>query len=219
MINRVKKSNLLEKIIVATTIDPSDDPIEKLCNDNNIFCTRGSISDVAERYIEAALIHDIDLIVRLTADCPFIDPHVIDQCINEFTNSQSLYVANTVPPNSRTYPDGSDVEIFYVKTLNALSFHSSLTASDREHVTHGFWKNKITSNLFSPTQVVSKRDMSAYRYTVDYPVDYDLAVQLATMINDLRIDGTTFEICDILDANPELVKLNAGHTFGEGWSK
>ncbi len=220
MINRVKRAKLVEKIVVATTMSKEDDIIVNLCKQNRIEFYRGTIKDVAYRYVATATEHSIDTIVRLTADCPFIDPDIIDRCIKTYLDSTVMYVANTAPPESRTFPDGSDVEIFSTEALSSLLMHKSIDKSDREHVTHGFWKNEITKHMFQIVQVnMIDKDMSKYRYTVDHHDDYVVALRLSKLIHEHNIKGTTDEICNLLETHPELMLLNAGHEFGEGWKK
>ena len=109
MYHRVNKSKLSYKIIIATTTKKTDDPIINLCKKNKIVYYRGSENDVLDRYYEAAKAFKPKTIIRLTADCPLSDPALIDKTIELFNNKKVDYASNTVPPNLKKYPDGSDV--------------------------------------------------------------------------------------------------------------
>ena len=109
MIDRVKKSKRVEKIIVATTTDERDKVIVEFCVKNNILFYCGSENDVLDRYYNASKINNIKTIVRLTSDCPLIDPVLIDKTIDLYFDKSVNYAANAVPPDEKKYPDGSDV--------------------------------------------------------------------------------------------------------------
>lgn len=117
MLDRVSKSNLLKKTIIATTSLSRDDVVEKFCAENRVECFRGSENDVLDRYYQCAKKYSINTIVRLTSDCPLSDPEIIDKAVNLFFAKQVDYAVNTVPPETSTYPDGSDVEVFSFKAL------------------------------------------------------------------------------------------------------
>ena len=216
-INRIKQAKRVNKIILATTDEAQDDPIEELCQLNDILVFRGSENDVLERYYECAKIHKLSTIVRLTADCPLVDPKIIDIAINEFLKNKVDYCSNTVPPESSQWPDGSDVEVFSFCALEK-AFSEAKTKEDREHVTFYFWKNN--SKKFKTLQVSNYKDWSNYRYTIDYPEDYE-AVKLIVkeFFNDNKIDFTTEDIIGLLEKRPDIVNLNNQFSFGEGWTQ
>ena len=132
-IERLKRVKLADQIVVATTIKDTDQPIVDLCDRLFIPYYRGSEDDVLARYHGAAIAHQADIVVRVTSDCPIIDPHVIDQAIQFYTDAYPKYdyVSNC---STRTYPRGMDTEVFSFSTLDK-AFHQATAQPDREHVT------------------------------------------------------------------------------------
>ena len=130
MIRRLQKSKTKGKIIVATTHNKIDDHISNVCNILNIPCFRGSETDVIDRYYQAAKKFNAKNIIRLTADCPLVDPKVLDKVVNAYFSNKADYATNTMPP---TYPDGIDVEIFNLKSLRAAWKISRKIKNLREH--------------------------------------------------------------------------------------
>lgn len=214
-IDRVSKSNLIDKIIVATTVLDKDDMVVKFCNDNNIEYFRGSEDDVLDRYYQCAKEYGVDIIVRLTADCPLLDPKMIDKAIELFKSEKADYAANTAPPETSKYPGGSDVEVFSIEALERAHTECK-DMHDREHVTFYFWKY---DNRFRVVQLGSDRDYSKYRFTVDYPEDLEVVAYIASEINKRRIFGHFEEIIDIIDAAPEVKKKNLHYSFDIGWKR
>jgi len=214
-IDRVKKAKNIDTIIVATSTARGDDAIEDFCNGEEIKCFRGSEDDVLSRYYQCAQENNLETIVRLTADCPLIDPAVIDQVVDLYLKSNVDYAANTVPPETSHWPDGSDVEVFSSDALKR-AYVESITIQDREHVTFFFWKNK--DNGFKTVQLSNSFDWSKYRFTVDYPEDYEVIRLISNEIHARGLFGHIDEIISILDENTEIAKMNE-HYFGVGWDK
>lgn len=209
MIERVRKSKKLDKVIVATSILEKDNVIEDFCKENNIDYFRGSESDVLQRYYECAKSYSLDVVVRLTADCPLIDFFMIDKCLENFNEDPELsYYANTCPANLSTYPNGSDIEIF---SFNALEKANALENSTegREHVTHYMCREK---EIFKTGMLKNSQDWSRYRYTVDNHEDFEVVSFLFDEINKKKIDGTTQEIVKILDEHSDIRALNKIYT-------
>ena len=115
LIERLKRSKSIKKIIVATSKNILDQEIKKTCKKLGIFCFQGSEQDVIDRYYKAAKLFKAQNIIRVTADCPIIDPKVVDQVVELFFNKKVDYATNTMPA---TYPDGLDVEVFNFESLN-----------------------------------------------------------------------------------------------------
>jgi spore coat polysaccharide biosynthesis protein SpsF len=205
MIERVRKSKKLDKVIVATSILEKDNIIEDFCKENNIDYFRGSESDVLQRYYECAKSYSLDIVVRLTADCPLIDFFMIDKCLENFNeNSELSYYANTCPTNLSTYPNGSDIEVF---SFNALEKANALENSleGREHVTHYMCREK---EIFKTGMLKNSQDWSGYRYTVDNHEDFEVVSFIFDELNKRKIDGTTREIIEILNEHPNIRVLN-----------
>lgn len=212
MVERVKKSKLVDHIVVATTINKEDDEIFNLCLETNINCYRGSENDVLDRYYKAALKYTGGLIVRLTSDCPLIDPALIDNTIKIFQENKVHYASNTVPPDKKKYPDGSDVEVFSFISLEK-AWKEAKNPKDREHVTFYFWKNR---DLFKTKLLDNSEDWGKYRITIDYPEDIKLVREIVKKLNNKNLFGSTKEIIEIID-DEELFKINSKHTWGANW--
>lgn len=166
IIKRVSKSRKIEQIILATTEDSSDDLIEDLAEKKNISCFRGDVQNVLSRYYFAAKYYSLDVIVRVTGDCPCIDSAVIDTVIDRFLENQDDYCSNTL---IRSYPHGLDVEVFSFEALsNAYRFATE--EFEKEHVTPYIYKTK--KDFFKISQVVAKEDYSNIRVTMDTYEDY-----------------------------------------------
>lgn len=165
IIDRLKKARTVDEIVVATSLDESDDPLfELLCN-KKIECFRGDLDDVLSRFIGVLTNSDAEVVIRITADCPLVMPKLIDQMVQDFISSEFDYLSNTITP---TFPDGLDVEIFTKQALLKLS-SMSLSSQEREHVTLGI-RNR--PEQFSTKNFRSTTDLSGLRWTVDYEEDF-----------------------------------------------
>jgi len=166
MLRRVARARKLSHLLVATSVDNSDDVLARVVAEHGFECYRGDLSDVLGRYHAAAKLSAADIIVRLTGDCPLIDADLIDRCISTLLDGNLDYVSNADPP---TFPDGLDVEAF---TKDALSKAHECTQlpSDREHVTPYIRRTKA---LFRQANLRSSIDLSALRWTVDHADDLE----------------------------------------------
>ena len=213
MTDRVLDSKLVDKIVIATTLQSKDDPIVSFCENFNISYYRGSEDDVLDRYYKVAKYYGAKTIIRCTADCPLIDAEFIDKTIELYLNSNVDYASNTCPPDLKKYPDGSDVEVFSFTALER-AWKETTDLKDREHVTFYFWKR---NKNFTTAMLDNKYDWGKYRITVDYKEDIDLVRQIVRKLKDQKKFGTTKEIIEILESNPELVKINEMHSWGTNW--
>lgn len=216
MIERVKRARKIDKIVIATTTSLFDNEIEIFCKDGNVECYRGSEEDVLDRYYNCAKLFGARVIVRLTSDCPLIDPAIIDEVVNCYLKNSFKYdfVANTVPPPS-TYPDGMDVEVFSFNLLEK-AWKNAKKPSEREHVTFYFWKNP---GLFKIYRHDLKIDLSKYRLTVDYEEDYLLIEKIIEHFHDEKLLFTMEHIVAFLEDNPDIVKINQRIERNVGWQK
>src|SRR3989338_9805451 len=212
MLERVSAVKKMNKPILITSVDSTDEPITALCRESNVLCYRGSLDDVLDRYYQAALEFKIDIIVRLTGDCPLIDPQMIDKMIDIYIEGKHDYIANTVPPKG-TVPEGMDIEVFSFRGLKQAWLEAN-KPSEREHVTFYFWKNP---ELFSVFRYDLNKDLSQYRLTVDYPEDFAV---VSSVINHLYPKNPLFTMEDIIDflrKNPNIHKLNMNIKPNQGW--
>lgn len=199
MIERVRKSKLLNDIVVATTVNRNDDIIEYWCKEFGVNCFRGSEDDVLDRVVEAHKSNKTDIIVELTGDCPLIDPQMIDETIQCFQNKNVPYVSNNF---KRTFPDGTDVQVFSLELLKEVS---KLTSDrlDREHVSKFIYtsgKYEIFTIEADPSSELFWPDLGI---TLDTIEDY----QLIKCIFE-HFQNKTFSIAEILTflrKNPHLI--------------
>lgn len=212
MLERARRATAIDKIILVTSTHPSDDALEELCEKNNILCYRGSMDDVLDRYYQAARKFKADTIVRLTGDCPLIDPIMIDELVSVYKKGSYDYVANTIPPKW-TVPEGMDVEVFSFKNLKK-AWREAKKPSEREHVTFYFWKNP---EMFSVFRYNLDEDLSQYRLTVDYPEDLEV---IKAIVKNFYPDNPCFGTKDIaafLKANPDIRRFNKDIKPNQGW--
>ena len=176
MVHRLRKSNRLSKIVVAMTLSPSDDELALACNNLGVESFRGSEFDVLERFCEVSNhFSDFDTIVRLTADCPFIDPAVVDLVVAEYFSAGVSYCSNRLPPPfPRTYPVGLDVEVFSRPGLLEANKEAK-ALFEREHVTPHFYSQERLADI---KILDMEPDMSSVRLTIDTPIDLGICRQV-----------------------------------------
>ncbi|MFC1595729.1 cytidylyltransferase domain-containing protein [Candidatus Margulisiibacteriota bacterium] len=197
LISRVKKSKKADIIIVATSDKATDDVIEELVNKTGVYCYRGSEDDVLNRYYESARKYEVDVVVRITGDCPLMDPRLIDEMLDYYHKCQPIeYVSNTL---NRSFPRGFDVEIFSFKSLKDAA-NKAKELYQREHVTPYIYEHNARKNY------ENNIDQSQYRVTVDTQEDFDLVSAIFQNYNSIDIDYA--EIIDYLRGNPGAVKIN-----------
>lgn len=203
-LERLKQSTYIQQVILATTTQAQDDSVVNLCKQLKIDVYRGSEEDVLSRYYEAAMEFKANVIVRLTSDCPLIDPIIVDDVITTYLRQADSvdYVSNTLV---RTYPRGLDVEVFSLQALKKANMEAILQR-DREHVTSYLYSNL---DLFRIDQVKGEQDYSNYRWTVDTLEDFEL-IQL--ILNELYEENELFYMHDVvhlLTEHPEWNNINA----------
>jgi spore coat polysaccharide biosynthesis protein SpsF len=188
-------------IVIATTTNKEDDFVCEYAIQNNIKYYRGSENNVLERFYKAAIEFNFDTIIRVTSDCPLIDPHLIRNSTEKYLklNNPNLYMSNCI---ERTFARGFDFEIFSFSLLED-AYKNAKDESDLEHVTPYIWKNKSgKTEFYHVKQPVSNN----FRITVDTPEDFELIKQLIEKYNAETLPYT--EIEKLLNAHPELVELN-----------
>ena len=205
VVERARLAKLVNQVVIATTTDPSDDAIEQLCAERGYPCYRGSLADVLDRYYQAARTFQADIIVRITSDCPLIDPGLIDDLVRQFTSSQYDFAANRLPlPWGRTYPIGLDLEMCTFQGLEA-AWKEAQDKHQREHVMPYFYENP---QRFRILHVKHTQDFGAMRWTVDTAEDLELLNQIAAYFPD-RMDFSWLEVLDLFQRHPELAEINA----------
>jgi spore coat polysaccharide biosynthesis protein SpsF (cytidylyltransferase family) len=175
VIERVARATLIDGVVVATTDGALDDDVASLAVESGAYVTRGPEDDVLTRYLLAAREHGANVIVRITADCPLVDPAIVDLVIRARSDARADYASNVAPA---TYPDGYDVEALTAECLLRVDREATL-AYEREHVTV-----RVREHLddYRTAQVRSDRDLSWMRLTVDFPEDLDRIARLLAML-------------------------------------
>ncbi|RHX91170.1 spore coat biosynthesis protein F [Leptospira yasudae] len=204
LIDRLKAVSSINEIVLATTVNSSDDPLVKFAESEGIFVYRGSEDDVLSRVIGAAQSRRADIIVEITGDCPVIDPDIIEQCIQLFKYNSALYVGNA---HIRSYPDGMDVQIFALKDL-VRSGSMTQNQLDREHVSLHMRNNpEIFPHLHliaPPSQYWPELGL-----TLDEKEDFELLKNIIEHFD--RENNPYFSCLDIIryiKTNPSLEEIN-----------
>jgi len=215
-LQRLRLSHTLDDVVLATSLDPSDDIVESTARDAGFNVFRGSLHDVLDRYRACAVHFSADVIVRLTGDCPLTDPFIVDEVVNYFQSSGCDYVCNTLDDSALSVPDGFDVEVFSISALRQAAISATIP-SDREHVTSWFTKNPKT---IKTSHYAHKVKYPYYRITVDEYADYQV---VSSIIRSRSKDSNHFfgiqHIVEVLESHPEISSLNAGATRNSGYYK
>lgn len=207
---RASHASLIDDLFIATSTASVDDAIETFCEEHSINCYRGDEEDVLARFYETASEADADIVVRLTGDCPFLSPPVVDRVIQKYRNSSADYVTNTI---KYTQPDGLDVEVFDFQALET-AHELATKPAEREHVTP-YIRNSPT---FKQENVENVIDLSKYgfisegkilRWTVDYPADLEF---IRLVYDHLTTNGhwlfDQHSILELLEREPSLREVN-----------
>jgi spore coat polysaccharide biosynthesis protein SpsF len=213
MLERVKAAETVEKIVVATSDWKEDDAIVEECHSEGVEVYRGDMDDVLGRYYGAAKSFGATVIARMTADCPLIDPAVIDRIIGLFLEGGYDFVANTAPPDGHTYPKGMDIEVFSFELLET-TWKETNKPSDREHVTFYMWQNPDRFRLFRDEL---DRDLTAYRLVLDYPEDMELTRNVLENVYAANKNYNMWDLIAYLDEHPEIKNLNTNIVKNQGW--
>ena len=220
---RTSRATTITETIFATTTDPSDNPVAEYCGFSRIPFTRGSLYDVLDRYYQTAKQAKADIVVRVTADCPVIDPGLIDEVVRILLETGDLrfdFVANRLPPPyRRTYPIGLDSEACTFKNLEK-AWKEAKEPQHREHVMPYFYEGVklITDNRslhtgtsqrgFNIALLHHTTDFGDYRWTVDTPEDLEFMRQVYNRFNG-RDDFTWKEVLELVHNEPQLMRINA----------
>ncbi len=202
-VERVLKSKRVDEVVVATTTNPDDDEIEQLIKgygNSKVKVSRGSEDDVLDRYYQAAKQSGADIIVRVTSDCPLIDPQIIDKAIARLVDGGYDYVSNVM--GMRTFPRGLDTEVFTYKALENMAKNCSLPR-EREHVTTHIRENPDDYKVFT---IRNDQDLSGLRWTVDEPDDFKLMEEI---FSSLKPGFKTEDVLKLLEKRPSLKDINA----------
>jgi spore coat polysaccharide biosynthesis protein SpsF len=202
---RVRRAQSLGQVIVATTVDPEDDPIAEFCRRQGVPFYRGDPLDVLDRYYQAAQLFKAEVVVRLTGDCPLIDPREIDRTVRAFFAAGVDFAANRLPPPwKRTTPIGMDTEVVTFDAL-ARAWREAEARYAREHVMPYLYEQE---GRFNVLLVDHTPDLGKYRLTVDTPEDLALIREIFDHFGGTD-EFSLMEIMALLKERPELLALNA----------
>lgn len=212
IVKRLEQSSGLDQLMIATTNETEDDPVEQFCKEQGVVCYRGSTKDVLDRFYKAAEfvgVKNEDVIVRITADCPLVDPELLDRMLEAYQQSSVDYFSNVNPP---TFPDGLDIEIFSFSSLQKAQQEAKLS-SEREHVTL-YIRNHPES--FTMRNFESEVDFSKHRWTVDQPEDFEFIKKIYESLYPKKPIFLVREILALLKEQPWLTKENEKFQRNEG---
>ena len=209
VINQLRYCSKIKNLVIATTTNQEDDEIEKFANNNSVNVFRGKEKDVLDRYFQCAKKYSFSTIVRITADCPLIDPQIVDKVIEQFFSENCDFATNTL---TRTFPIGTDVEVFSFSALNK-AWENAQLPSEREHVTP-YFHNKENFKIIN---VENDKNISNLRLTVDRIEDFELIKQI---LNNISINPIHLEdVLELFSRKPELIEINKHINHNEGFNK
>ena len=206
VINQLQHSKLSDKIVIATTNLDQDDIIYDYVTNRNILCFRGDETNVLQRHYECAKKYSFSTIVRIPSDKPLIDPTIVDTLIEKFQSSSYDYISNfSVNVDNEffsSFPSGTEVEIFSFSALD-FAFKNANTADQKEHVTPYIYENPKKFKIFN---ISSNKDLSKYRWALDYEKDLKLIRLIISKIKKRPI--LMSDILTLFESQPELTKIN-----------
>ena len=213
LLARLSAAKQIDRIVVATSVDKKNQPLAEHVERLGYLCVRGSENDVLERYLDAARQAQADVVVRITGDCPLIDPFLVDEAVSQFTQQGVDYLSNISPP---TYPDGLDVEVFSIAGLERAG-RETHESFDREHVTPYLRRLE----LFNAGGMAHTEDLSGLRWTVDEAIDFEVVSNVFTHFAP-EIHFSWLQVLALQQSQPQLfvanqkIIRNAGVYMGTG---
>jgi spore coat polysaccharide biosynthesis protein SpsF len=200
VVNRLRRTRLVDELLVATTDRAGDDAIVKECRGLSIPVSRGDQDDVLDRYFRAAQLAKAEVVVRITSDCPLIDPEITDKTIAAFLAAVPDYASNALV---RTYPRGLDTEVISAAALGR-AWQQARKPYEREHVTPYIYEHPAEFKLLPVTE---DGDYSGHRWTVDTPQDLEFVRAIYARLKD-NLMFNWRDVLDLLDREPALLELN-----------
>lgn len=213
LLTRLSRAREVHEVMVATSVDPRNEPLVEHVQALGYKCSRGSENDVLDRYLQAARLAEADVVIRITGDCPLVDPELVDEAVRQFRATGVDYFSNVAPP---TYPDGLDIEVFTVDAM-ARAARETSKAVDLEHVTPYLRE----SGKFSQEGMRNAEDHSKLRWTVDEPADFEVVSRVFAHFSPeihfgwLQVLELQRSHPEIFEANKQLIR-NEGATMGTG---
>lgn len=226
VVERARRASRIQQVIVATTTNPEDEAVEAFCQKAGYACYRGSMHDVLDRFYQAARSTLAESVVRITADCPLLDPAVVDATLEAFFSQPGIdFAANRLPPPwKRTFPIGLDVEVVSFSALQR-AWKEASQPHQREHVMPYFYEEVafsptpaacgafyvdygLTGRGFRLALLNHRPDYGSLRWTVDTAADLELVRQIFARLKG-RVDFTWYDVLALIEREPELERINA----------
>jgi spore coat polysaccharide biosynthesis protein SpsF len=205
-VERVKAAKLSGTVVVATTTEPVDDPIEEICKQEGLECFRGDALDLLDRHYKAALQYGAKTVLKIPSDCPLIDPRIIDKVISYYLDNQDKYdfVSNLHPA---TYPDGNDVEVMSLGILEN-AWENATKSFEREHTTPYFWEQPDKFRIGNVTMGGGKDFSMLHRWTIDYKEDYLFIKAVFEELYPLNPLFSCPDIIQLLEERSDIYQIN-----------
>jgi spore coat polysaccharide biosynthesis protein SpsF len=210
VVNRIRACNTIIETVVATSTDTTDDSIEAWCQGSDVSCYRGSLNDVLDRYYQAGLLHAADVVVRITADCPAIDPTIVDEVVRGFLSGGYEFYGL-----AGEFPDGLDCTVFAFSAL-ARAWREAALPSEREHVGPYIEKHP---EMFKSGGLTKFTGLSHHRWTLDEPRDYDFLQAVFSRLHRQDEIFLATDVLSLLENEPELRNINNSIVRNEGYQK
>lgn len=217
IVERLSWVREIDEIVVATSREASDQPIFAFCRENKTACYRGDLDDVLDRFYQTALEYKADTVIRVTGDCPCVDPELVTQLINLFQRENYDHAgiatgAGAIFEEAR-FPNGLDAECFRWQALEK-AWREATEPADREHVTPYIWRNQ---DIFKCGSLKPEKDYSYIRLSVDHQEDFELVTALFEALYKPERPFLMKEMVDFLEQNPHLIDLNQSFIGKEGY--
>lgn len=210
VVSRIESCKTIQKVVVATSTDESDDAIERWCESLGVACYRGSLNDVLDRYYQAAIQSNADAIVRITADCPAIDPTIVDEVVSAYLVGGYEFFGL-----SGEFPDGLDCTVFAFSAIER-AWKEAQLPSEREHVGPYIEKHP---ELFKSGGLMKFSGLSHHRWTLDEPRDLDFLKIVFERLYQAKKPFLAEDVLALLKAEPELLSINGSIVRNEGYIK
>tara|TARA_B100000678_G_scaffold286542_1_gene291449 strand:+ start:340 stop:1101 length:762 start_codon:yes stop_codon:yes gene_type:complete len=209
LIKQLKNSRKIDKIVIATTCSNDDEKIVELCKQLDLDFFQGDENDLVDRYYKCAKKFNFENIIRITSDCPLMDPYLVDEGIDKFLEEGCDYLTNS----TGSFPHGVDFSIFKFSVLEK-TWKNARLLSEKEHIIPYMEKNESNFNTIF---IKNDNDHSKFRITLDWPDDLELLRIIVSRIDNRPI--LIQDVVKLLDNNLNLLKINDGHNRDEGYLK
>jgi spore coat polysaccharide biosynthesis protein SpsF len=215
MLERVLAATTPSAVVLATTLDRSDDVIETIAKEAGVVCVRGHSTDLLDRHRAAAIECGAEVVVKIPSDCPLIDPAVIDRVIASYAANaeRADFVSNLHPA---TYPDGNDIEVVPIDVLET-AWNEATQPYEREHTTPFIWERPERFRLHNVTWESGRDYSRTHRWTIDYAEDFRFLQAIYDALwTETRPIFSMVDVLSLLEASPEIAAINACHV-GKTW--